>query len=83
MGRFTFVGLLFLMAAACLVLALLSASFGWFIGGIVFLGVAFYAYRQLDEELENGPEVASNKFIIIAMLVTLVSIFGLFLLGRA
>jgi polyferredoxin len=68
MGRISFVAMLFVMALACIGIAISSSSWGWAIGGIVFLFVGNFARRQFNNERESGPETASNKFIIYAFL---------------
>jgi hypothetical protein len=73
MGRASFVAWLFIMAIACFVMAAADASWGWLIGGIVFLSVALFASRQFKKEQEVGPETASLSFVGIAILVMILA----------
>jgi hypothetical protein len=70
--------MLFVMAIACVVLAIGERSFGWFIGGIVFAGVAMFARSQLSKEHEEGQEGPRLGFVGIAIGVMLVVMFLLF-----
>jgi peptidoglycan biosynthesis protein MviN/MurJ (putative lipid II flippase) len=84
MGRISFVAMLFVMALACLGMAVSALSWGWAIGGIAFVVVGVYALRQFNTELESesGTETASSKFAIFAMLVVVVGIAGIAFLAR-
>lgn len=64
--------MLFVTAIACLGTAVADASLGWFIGGIILLFIAIYAFRQGKKELDTGRETASNSFIIFALLTFLI-----------
>lgn len=68
MGRMSFVAMLFVTGLACVGLALSRSSWGWAIGGVVLLIVAIYSFRQFSTERERGPEAASNRFIVFALL---------------
>ena len=46
MGRVSFVAWLFVMSIASIVIAVGERSFGWFVGGLVLLFVAFYDSRR-------------------------------------
>jgi hypothetical protein len=71
------------MALACLGIALSTSSWGWAIGGIVFLTVGIYARRQFRTERESGPETASNRFIVFALLATVGGIAAIAVLARS
>ena len=68
MGRFAFVSTLFVMALACFVTAISSSSWGWAIGGVIFIFVGKGALRQFKSEHEGGRETASGSFIVYALL---------------
>jgi hypothetical protein len=76
MGRKSFVAWLFVMALACL--ALSGNGWGWFVGGIVFLGVGIFALRQSNQEEETEREGASNSFIVSALLFMVVAMLFMF-----
>lgn len=80
MGRLSFVAVLFVMTLSCFGLAISSSSWKWFIGGVVFLIVSIRALRQLNTERESGPETASNKFIVYAILALFVGFAAIFIL---
>ena len=67
MGRMSFVAMLFVVALACLGIALSTPSWGWAICGFLLLVVAIYALRSFGAETHSGPEVASNRFIVFAL----------------
>lgn len=85
MGRLSFVVMLFVMALACFVLALTDGSWGWAIGAVIFLAVGIMARRQYGAEgdSEDGPEVASNKFIMVAFLALFAGFGAIFFLATA
>lgn len=78
MGRISFVAWLFVMAAACVLIAIGDRSWGWLIGGIVFFAVANMARRQLKKEAESGREGASISFFGVAVLLMIVAMLFLF-----
>lgn len=62
-----FVAMLFVMAAACVVIAIGGRSLGWFMGGLVLFAVGMFARRQLQREQEEGPAGARLGFVAIAI----------------
>lgn len=83
MGRMSFVAMLFVMALACLAIALSTSSWGWAIGGVVFLTVGVYARRQFSTERQSGPETASNRFIVFSLLAVVGGIAAIAVLSKA
>lgn len=83
MRRILFVPLLFVMAAACVVIAVADRSWGWFFGGGVFLSVAIYARRLLNQERETGPAAPRLGFVAVAMLAMVLAIFMMYLLDSS
>lgn len=79
----SFVGMLFVMAVACLFLGISNSSWGWAIGGVTFLCVGVFAFRQLNAEREDGPEAASNKFIILSLFLVAAGIACIAFLATA
>lgn len=78
MGRITYVAWLYVMSAACVVIAIGDRAWGWLIGGVVFFFVAQFARRQLKVEIEKGHEPPRFNFVVIAMLVMVVIMLLLF-----
>lgn len=78
MGRTAFVAWLYIMAAACVVIAIGDRAWGWLIGGIVLYFIARLARRQLRTETEVGQAAPRISFVALAMLVTLVVMSFLF-----
>ena len=78
MGRLSFVAVLYIMAAACVVIAVAGRSWGWLLGAVVFFVVAIAARRQLKREHETGREPPRIGFVGLAMLAMLVVMFFLF-----
>jgi len=70
MGKATFTAWLYIMAVACLAIAMGDKAWGWVAGAVVFLVVAEMARRMLKGgEESNGP--ARVSFVALAMLVML------------
>ena len=70
MGRATFVAWLYIMAVACLAIAMGDKKWGWVAGAVIFLVVAEAARRLMKGgEESNGP--ARVSFVALAMLVML------------
>lgn len=67
MGRFLFVGWLFVMAIACLVVAVAERSWGWLAGALLLGPVAWYSRTLLHREFEHGSEQPSGKFLLVAI----------------
>ena len=83
MGRTTFVAMLYIMTAACVVIAIGDHSLGWAIGAVAFFFVAQFARRQLKSEVEiERPPGPRLGFVGIAMLVMVVAILLMFWLSR-
>lgn len=82
MGTIAFIGWLFLMAFACLALALMKFSLAWLSGGAVLLAVAIYALRQARREQVSEREGVSISFFGVAITLMLGGILGIFLLTR-
>lgn len=84
MGRITFVAMLYIMAAACVVIAFGDRAWGWAVGAVTFFLAAQFSRRQLKREVESderkGPRLS---FVGIAMLVMVVAILLMFWLTRA
>lgn len=79
MGRASFVGWLFIMAIACFIVAAADKSWGWAVGGAVFVAVALYARRRLNEERDDEePANASLRFVGAGILLMLVCMGFLF-----
>jgi 1,4-dihydroxy-2-naphthoate octaprenyltransferase len=78
MGRISFVAVLYIMAAACVVIAVGGRSWGWLIGAVLFFVVASVARCQLKREHEMGREPPRIGFVGLAMLAMLVAMFFLF-----
>lgn len=78
MGRTTFVAWLYVMAAACVVIAIGDRAWGWLIGGGIFFGVAHVARRLLRAEAVQGRAGPRFSFVTVALLVMLVVMFLLF-----
>jgi hypothetical protein len=78
MGRTSFVAWLYIMAGACVLIALGDRAWGWLMGAIIFFAVADLARRQLKKEVEAGPAPPRFAFVGLAMLVMLVVMFFLF-----
>ncbi len=76
MGRFLFVGWLFVMALACLVVAVAERSWGWLAGALILGPVAWYARTQLHREFEHGSGQPSGTFLLYAF-GALLAIMGL------
>lgn len=84
MGRTAFVGWLFTMAIASFTVAASGKSWGWALGGIVFMAVALYARRQLNEEQDDEqPANASFRFVAVGILVMLACMGFLFWLQKS
>jgi 1,4-dihydroxy-2-naphthoate octaprenyltransferase len=70
MGKATFTAWLYIMAVACVAIAVGGKTWGWLIGAVVFLAVAEMARRMLkNEEASEGP--ARVSFVALAILVML------------
>ncbi|MEZ5627391.1 MAG: hypothetical protein R3E34_07685 [Rhodocyclaceae bacterium] len=80
MGRIIYVAMFFVMAIACFVIAISDSSWGWALGGIVFVLVGIFATRQLKVENEIGRQPASNRFIIFAFLALFLGFAAIFLI---
>ena len=78
MGRTTFVVVLFIMAAACVVIAMTSRSWGWLVGAILFSVVGIMARRRLKAEQETGREPPRLGFVGMAILGMLLAMGFLF-----
>jgi 1,4-dihydroxy-2-naphthoate octaprenyltransferase len=76
MGRTSFVACLYVMAAACVVIAISDRSWGWLIGSAIFFGVATAARRALKKEHETGREAPRLGFVGFAML-GMVAVMGI------
>lgn len=81
MKRIVFVIVLFLTAAAALLLGLIEGSLGWFIGGVVLLAVAFFALKRLREEAGSERTEPSARFAITCMAVSVVVVIFFLWLG--
>ncbi|MBB4634287.1 hypothetical protein [Longimicrobium terrae] len=69
-----FVVCLFVMAAACVVIAAADGSWGWLIGAAAFLAVGMLARGKLRKEREVGLAPARFGFVGVSMLVMLAAI---------
>jgi hypothetical protein len=78
MGRTTFVATLFIMAAACVVIAISDHAWGWLIGAILFSAVAIVARRRLKAEQETGRAPPRLSFVGLAMVGMLLAMGFLF-----
>jgi hypothetical protein len=78
MGRMSFVAWLFIVAASCLILAVVNSSLAWLIGGAVLFSVAIYAFRQFKKEEGSGREGVSISFFGVAVLLMIVAMLFLF-----
>jgi hypothetical protein len=78
-----FIAVLFVMAFACLGIAISDTSFAWFIGAIVFLSVGLFARRLGSQEDEPEGGGARLRFVAIAMLVMVAAIVGIAWLASA
>lgn len=74
MGRFLFVGWLFVMAGACLLVAAAERSWGWLAGALVLGPVAWYSRTLLSREFESGSPQPSGRFLLYAIGVMLAAI---------
>jgi hypothetical protein len=77
MGRTSFVTWLFVMSAACVLIAVGDRSWGWLVGAIVFASVAMFARRQLVAEHEEGQAGPRLGFVGIAIVVMMVVMYFL------
>ena len=76
--RTLFVVWLFITALACLSIAAMNASMGWFGGGVVLFLVAIFALRQFKNERFMSHEEragTSGRFLALAILVMIVCMF--------
>lgn len=73
-----FVAWLFIMAGACVVIAVGDRSIGWFIGSGVFFLLGLFARGQLKKEQEVGREPPRLGFVGAAMVAMLVIMGALF-----
>lgn len=80
----TFNATLFVMAAACVLVALGEGSLGWFVGGMAFLGLGLYARRQRRREQEPGyePGLGVGRFVFVLAILG-VGIYGIYWLANA
>jgi hypothetical protein len=79
----TFVGALYVFAAACLLIAVGDGSFGWFIGAGVSFAIAQYARRQWNRERAGEP-VRSRGYLVGGLFIfMLLAIYGMYLLDTA
>lgn len=77
MGRATFTAWLYIMALACLGIAIGDKKWGWLVGSVIFLVVAEMARRMMrNEEASDGP--ARVSFVALAILVMLSAMGVLF-----
>lgn len=74
----SFVAWLFVMAAACIVIAIGDRSGSWLIGGLVLFSVAMFARHKLKQESQLGRGPARVGFVGLAMLVMLAAMSFLF-----
>lgn len=65
---------LFVMAAACIVIAAAGGSWGWLIGAAAFLAVGMFAQGQLKREREVGVAPPRLGFVGVSMLVMVAAI---------
>lgn len=65
---------LFVMAAACVVIAVADGSWGWLIGAAAFLAVGISARGKLGKERETGLAPARLGFVGVSMLVMVAAI---------
>ncbi|MBK6423813.1 MAG: hypothetical protein IPF77_16685 [Gemmatimonadetes bacterium] len=66
MGRFLFVGWLFVMALACLVVAVAERSWGWLAGALVLGPVAWVQPHAAAPGVRARLEQPSGRFLLIA-----------------
>jgi polyferredoxin len=80
----SFIVVLYVMSLACLVIAFGDRSLGWFVGAIVFFDVAQFARRKATEEQEEPDSGgARGKFIVVAMLIMVAAMYGMYLLSES
>lgn len=78
MGRITFVAMLFVMAAACVIVAIGDRSWGWLVGSFVFISVAVMALRRLKQEQDEIRSSPRLSFVTLAILGMVIVMGGLF-----
>lgn len=81
MGRASFVACLFVMAVACVVIAIGDRSFAWLIGGFVLVFLAIYARRQFKNEQIEGQATPRLGFVGAAMLIMLIALYAIYRLS--
>lgn len=83
MSRTAFVGTLYMMALACLVIAVADGSFGWLVGAGASGALAVFARRLFDREQVEGPRSARGWLVGGLMLFMVAAIYGIYLLDTS
>ncbi len=78
MRPIAFVACLYLMGAACVLVAIGDQSWPWLIGSVVGFAVAEFARRKLKEERRSGTVRSAPRFSFmgVAMLSMVAAMFG-------
>ncbi|MGL6290600.1 MAG: hypothetical protein ACRC2H_07950 [Silanimonas sp.] len=83
MSRTAFVGTLYVMALACLVIAITDGAFGWLLGAAVVGVIAEIARRQAVREHVEGRAGMRGWLVGGLMLFMVAAIYGIYLLDTS
>lgn len=83
MSRSAFVGTLYVMSLACLVIGVADGAIGWLVGAAVAGGVAEFARRQAVREQVEGHAGARGWLVAGLMLFMVTAIYGIYLLDTS